>query len=237
MTFFSVLLALGSVLGLIWILYEAPPWDRQSRLNAGITVLFCTLVGGRSAYIAVNWAYFQDHLIEIPQVWMGGLAWPGALAGGILGIWIAAWITKIPFGLLADRLIPLLVSLSVTLWLGCWLTGCAYGPVVFLGLPTKDEWGIWKRRLPLQLMGAIMTVTLFWGIERFQRRKKKLPPGLAASLGLGGLSIILLSASLLRVDPYPHYNGLRLETWAALIFLGVAAIYSGFVFLTDRRQR
>jgi hypothetical protein len=80
-----------------------------------------------------------------------------------------------------------------------------------------------------------MAVALFWGIERFRGRKMDLPPGLVASFGLGGLSLILLGLSLLRADPYPLYNGLRLETWAALIFLGIAVIAGILAIILDRR--
>jgi len=231
---FSVLMALAAVLGLTWVVYQTPPSARHISLNAGILTLFAALVGGRAAYVAVNWEYFQDQLIEIPQVWLGGLGWPGALAGLILGTFIAAWISRIPVGVLADRLLPLLASLSVAIWLGCWLTGCAYGPESDWGLPAKNEWGIWKRRLPLQLIAAILTVAAFWVIDRFRHRKAHLAPGLAASLGLGMLSLILLGASILRVDPYPLYYGLRLETWAALIFFGISFLSEGYAIIQDR---
>lgn len=235
MTIFSLLLALAAVLGLAWVVYESPARLRDISLNAGILALFTALIGGRSAYVILNWEYFQEHLIEIPQVWLGGLGWPGALAGAILGTFIAAWILRISVGVLADRLLPLLASLSVAIWLGCWLTGCAYGPESDWGLPAKDEWGIWKRRLPLQLIGAILTVAFFWGIKHFRHRKANLPPGLAASLGLGMLSLILLGASILRTDPYPLYYGLRLETWAALIFLIISVLSGVCAIIQDRR--
>lgn len=233
MTSFSIILALGSVLGLIWIVLETPSDDQLISLNAGIWALVGALIGGRVAYVAVNWEYFQNHIFEIFQVWLGGLAWPGVLAGGIVATFIVAWLYDIPVGKLADRTIPLLASLSVAVWLGCWMNGCAYGPETALGLPVKDEWGILKNRLPLQLIGAILTVALFWGIDRFRHREGGLIPGLAASLGLGGLSLILLGASLLRVDPYPLYNGIRLETWAALLFLGIAVISGILAILRD----
>lgn len=224
MTIFSMLLSLGAVLGLIWIVLDSPKDEQIISLNTGIWALFGALIGGRIAYVAVQWEYFQEHILEIPQVWLGGFAWPGALAGGILAIIILAWLYDIPVGKLADRMLPLLASLSVAVWLGCWLIGCAFGLEVDWGLPAKDEWGIWKNRLPLQLIGAIMTVALFWGVDRLRQREGGLISGLAASLGLGGLSLILLGASLLRVDPYLLYNGIRLETWAALLFLGIAVI-------------
>jgi phosphatidylglycerol:prolipoprotein diacylglycerol transferase len=236
LTLFSVLLALGAVLGLIWIYNESPPRQQQASLIAGILVLLGGLVGARGAYVAVHWEYFQEYIIEIPQVWLGGLSWPGALAGGILSAVIVVWLAHIPFGVLADRLLPLLASLSVAVWLGCWLSGCAYGPETSIGFSTKDELGVWKMRLPLQLIAALLTVLFFLGIERFRHRKSNFVSGLAASIGLGGLSLILLGASLLRVDPYPLHNGLRLETWAALIFLIVSVLLGILVIVKSRRN-
>ena len=235
MTIFSLLLALSAVLGLAWVTHDSPPRLRNSSLNAAIWVLFAALVVGRAAYVAPNWEYFQNHLIEIPQVWLGGLAWPGALAGAILGTFVVAWISEIRFVVLVDRLLPLLASLSVAVWLGCWITGCAYGPESGWGLPAKDEWGFWKNRVPLQLIGAILTVASFWGIDRFRQRKKNLAPGLTASLGFGLLCVILLGASVLRADPYPVYSGLRLETWAALALLLISILSGGYAIIKGRR--
>ena len=235
MTIFSALLALAVVLGLAWITADSPVRLRSVTLNAAVLVLFAALIGGRAAYVAPNWEYFQDHLIEIPQVWLGGLAWPGALVGAFFGTVIAAWVADIPVGILADRLLPLLASLSVAVWLGCWVTGCAYGPESGWGLPTKDEWGFWKNRVPLQLIGATLTVASFWSIERFRQRKKNLSPGLAASLGFGLLCLILLGASILRADPYPVYSGLRLETWAAIALLIISILSAGYAIIRNRR--
>jgi len=224
LTIFSVLQALGIVLGLSWTFLITPKEEQSITLNAGISAIIGAIAGGRIAYITVNWDYFQNHIFDIPQVWLGGIAWPGALIGGIFAIVLVAWLYGSSAMILIDRLLPLIASLSVVVWLGCWVTGCAYGPVSDFGLPAKDEWGIWSRRVPLQLIGAILTIALFWGIDRLRHQKEDLAPGLAGSLGLGGLSLILLGLSYLRVDPYPLYNGLRLETWAALIFLGISII-------------
>lgn len=235
MTLFSLLLALAAVLGLAWITFDSSPRLRDASLNAAVLVLLAALIGGRAAYVAPNWPYFQNHLIEIPQVWLGGLAWPGALAGAILGVLVAARVSEFPVAVLADRLMPLLASLAVAVWLGCWVTGCAYGQEADWGLPAKDEWGIWKSRLPLQLIGAVLTVASLWSVERFRQRKKNLSSGLTASLGLGLLCLILLGASILRADPYPVYSGLRLETWAAIALL-VISILSGFYAIIKGRR-
>ena len=89
MTIFSLLLALAAVLGLVWIMVDPPLRLRNASLTAAVLVMLAALIGGRVAYVAPNGEYFQNHLIEIPQVGLGGLAWPGALAGAVLGTLIA----------------------------------------------------------------------------------------------------------------------------------------------------
>jgi len=192
------------------------------------------MIGARAAYISVNWEYFQWHLAEIFQIWLGGLSWPGALAGGVLAIGIIALLRGIPISRLMDNLLPMMAILAVTTWLGCWLTGYGYGPVAGFGLPSQDEWGIWQKRIPVQLIAALLTVILFWGIESYRHHTRGSISGLAAFLGLGGISSILLLASLLRVDAYPQYNGIRLETWAALFFLGISIL--GGILVVILRQ-
>ena len=236
MTIFSSTIALGAVLGLIWFVIDTPVKDRDIFLTAVIWVLISALFGSRIAYVVINWDYFQEQIIETPQIWMGGLAWPGALAGGLLTILLVAWIRDLSLGSLADSMLPLLASLSVAVWLGCSFAGCAYGPVTeaWWGLPTPNEWGDFEKRLPLQFIIALLILALFWGIDRLHHRFE-LIPGLAACLGLGGLSLSLLIASILRADPYPMWNGIRLETWAALLFLGIALLSGGFTYLMSRR--
>ena len=89
--------------------------------------------------------------------------------------------------------------------------------------------------MPLQLIGAILTVASFWSIERFRQRKKNLSPGLVASLGFGLLCLILLGTSILRADPYPVYAGLRLETWAAIALLIISILSVGYAIIIGRR--
>ena len=69
LTKFSLLIALGTVLGLIWVVYETPPRARQTSLNAGLLVLFSALIGARAAYVAVHWEYFQVNLDQALQIW------------------------------------------------------------------------------------------------------------------------------------------------------------------------
>jgi phosphatidylglycerol:prolipoprotein diacylglycerol transferase len=221
---YSILLGLGTGIGLAWVVMSSPRRQAHNRLTAGIWFLFGGLLGARAVFVALNWPYFQAHPGESLLVFLGGLAWPGALAGGFLALGIYAWLNHLPLGSLADALVPLAAALAVSAWLGCWWDGCAYGPATsaWWGLPGRDEWGAAAQRVPTQLLGALLTLLVIglldWGQKRLHRS------GLAATLALLGLSLELFGLSFLRADPAPLWNGVRLEAWAALVFAGIAGV-------------
>lgn len=213
---FSILIGVGVGAGLLWVMWQSAPRQCEHRLNAALWALGGALLGGRAAHVALLWPYYQAHLGEIPQVWLGGLDGAGALLGGMLGLLPAALVLRRPLGRLADALLPLLIAVSATAWLACWLDGSAYGAPAsaWWGVPARDEWGEVQRRLPLQLLGASGTLLLSWLVERLRAH---LPhPGQAAALGLLGVSLILFGLSFLCADPSPLWGSLRPEAWLAL---------------------
>jgi phosphatidylglycerol:prolipoprotein diacylglycerol transferase len=219
---YSILLGLGTGIGLAWVVLSSPRKQAHDRLTAGLWVLFGGLLGARAVFVALNWPYFQVHPGESALFFLGGLAWPGALAGGLLALGIYAWINHLPLSSLADALLPLAAGLAVSAWLGCWLEGCAYGPATnaWWGLPGRDEWGATALRVPTQLLGALLSLLIIGLLDWAQKRLHR--SGLAAALALLGLSLELLGLSFLRADPAPLWNGIRLEAWAAVVFAGIA---------------
>lgn len=231
---FALILGVAAALGLAWVAWDAPSKQVISRLDAGLCALAGGLVGARVAYVAVHWGYFQDHSNEIPQIYLGGLAWPGALAGSVIGLAVYAGIARQSAGRLADALLPLGLLLVVAVWLVCWLDGCAYGMAVdgWWALPAQDEWGVWQRRVPVQLLGALMAVGTYWLVDRFRPRLSV--PGQTSMLAVLIYSLGMFALSWLRADPAPLVGALRLEAWASLFFAGFAG--SALVFAWARRR-
>jgi phosphatidylglycerol:prolipoprotein diacylglycerol transferase len=221
---FSLILGLGAGLGLVWAAWQASEKQASLTISVGLGVLLGGLLGGRVAYVVINWLHFQAHPLEIPQVWLGGMSGIGTLAGAVLALPIIAAVLRQPPGALADDLLPLAAFLIVAAWLACWLDGCAYGPAVhaWWGIPSKDEMGNIATRWPTQLFGAILTLGLLAALDWGRRRLQI--PGLAASLGLLGLSLELFGLSFLRADPAPLWRDLRLDVWGALGLAGVAVL-------------
>jgi phosphatidylglycerol:prolipoprotein diacylglycerol transferase len=229
---FSVLLGLGIGIGLAWVVWVSPKRQSRNHLSAALWVLLGGLLGGRAVYTALNWPYFQNHLGETALVFLGGLAWPGVLAGGLLALVIYSWASHLPLGRLADAMLPLVTALAVSAWLGCWLDGCAYGPATtaWWGLPGRDEWGTMAQRMPTQLLGALLTLLV---IGLLDWNKKRLHhAGQMAALALLGLSLVVFGLSFLRADPALQWNGLRPDAWAALAFTALAGM--AFVIATSR---
>jgi hypothetical protein len=84
--------------------------------------------------------------------------------------------------------------------------------------------------VPVQLIGAVLTVAIFWFVD-WSRSRLRIP-GQAASLGLLALSLQLFGLSFLRADPSPVWQGLRLDSWAALSYSIAAAFF--FLLLARR---
>ncbi len=221
MFMFSLLLSLGALAGLALVALRAPKKLTFRYLDAALGVLLSALVVSRLAYVFTNWAYFRLHTGEILQIWLGGLSAPGALLGAFLGMALLRAGRTFYLGPLADGLLPLLGSLSIAAWLGCWSDGSAYGAPssAWYALPAVDEWGALAPRLPVQLLGALFSLLLFIALEQAQAWLHR--PGLAASLGLVGWGLAFFGLSFLRADQAQTWLGLRLDAWGAL---GIAAV-------------
>lgn len=138
----------------------------------------------------------------------------------MLALVLFAVIFRQPLGQLADDMLPLLVTLSVTGWLGCWLAGCAYGAPLdeWWGLLASDEWGRVTRRWPVQAVGALLSLSVIWLVD--QLPQERLPSGSAFVLGVLGISITNFFMSLVR-RPGAHaeqpaagdLGGPRLRRW------------------------
>ncbi len=230
---YSLMLGLGAAVGLAWAAWRAPEGRALPLVDAGLWALAGALIGGRAAYAALNWSYYQAQPVEIFQIWLGGVSWFGGLLGGLLALALLALFGDWRFGELADALLPLLAALAVSAWLGCWLDGCAYGPPAgnWLGLPSRDEWGVVSLRLPAQLLGALLSLAVFWAVERAEARGRLPGNGLAAALAVSGAAAVILLLSFLRADPAQAWRGLRLDAWGALIVLVPAGLLAGWLYL------
>lgn len=246
-SYFAAIIGVGAAAGLYRISRPAvggqsAPRTRQldasARLNSALLVLLGALAGSRAGYVLVNWEYFRTHLGDTLQVWLGGLAWPGALLGGLLvfGGLVLAW--RRPAGALADALLPILAPLVVAAWLGCWQAGSFYGPALaartWWAVTARDEWAQVLYRWPLQPAAALLSLLVLGLAER--TGSGHAPQGRAASQGWLGLCLLLLGLTFGRADPAPVWNGLRLDVWAGLSLTFLALVLFGLSFVPKKRS-
>ena len=217
---YALLLAIAGAFGLALAAWNSPPdWERIV-LESGALSLFCALFGARADYILRNWEFYQDNLAEAINPATGGLAWPGAVLGVFLSLGVYSWWAQVSPARLADSLVPLLVAVSVAAWLGCWLAACDNGlQSAGWGSPVGDDVGQATERYSLQLIGALMSLVLSglgeWLAGRITSGSKRLH-GVAASLAVTGIMLVLFLLSFWKTDPPILWLGWRLETWAAV---------------------
>lgn len=232
---YSLLVGMGASLAILRVVQNVPRWQAARWANAGLWVLLGSLIGARLVFVVCYGGYFQAHLLETIMIWHGGFSWFGAVLGGLISLFAIARIWHVGFSKLADGLVPMIPPLAVTIWMGCWAWGIAYGPLTspnsFWGIPTWDESGASANRLPLQLLAAFtLLIYCFW-LEASEKNFRK--EGQKAALMLLGLSVNLLIFMPLRADPAPGWLGVRLDVWAAIAFF----IPSLAVFLLIQRRR
>lgn len=234
---FTLILALGAGFGLLWVAASAPKAQRLHWLIAGWTVLLGALMGARIGFVVEHLPYYSKHLNEIPQFWLGGLNWQGALAGGLIAPPLIASAVHWKLELVEEHLSRLVMPLGIAGWAGLWVSGLGYGTKLegtfWWAMPAVDESGVVSLRTPLQPI-AILSLAVFLGVLELWLHQRK-QPSLRAPLTFLIFSADMLLLSFLRADPAPMLFGLRIETWLAMIYT-LAGIAITIKVLSSKRS-
>ncbi len=173
------------------------------------------LLGARAAYVAVNWAYYEQHTSEALRLWAGGLAWQGGLLSGLLLVMLYAARLRLPVGALLDALTPGLAWFVLCLWLGSGAANDVYGRETFptdslwsLSADLPDLYGLRAPRVNVPLLGAVWSGLV---LALLLLRGRAGAPGASfltclALTGLGGLALVPLQA-----NPVPYWFHARLD--------------------------
>jgi phosphatidylglycerol:prolipoprotein diacylglycerol transferase len=206
-------------------------------LDAALAAALGGLIGGRAVYVAAHWAYYETHVRRALRPWDGGLAWHGALLGGLVAVMVYCAIRRISLRQMLDVLTPGVAVLAGCAWLGCLLNGCAYGIEAYpgqgllwaLSLELPDLYGIWAPRVAVQLLGAgwsgVVLVAVILAGRRPWFEELVFPLWLAlytvGSFGLG----------FLRADEVGLVAGWRADqvTDLALVVIGAAGLVAGLL--------
>ena len=116
-----------------------------------IYVVVATIVGARLGHVLFyDWAYYSQHLGEIPKVWEGGLASHGGTAGILLAVWMfSRWVTKRPMLWTLDRLVVPVGLVAALIRIGNLMNHEIYGG------PTDVPWAFrFVENVPQWMHGA-----------------------------------------------------------------------------------
>jgi prolipoprotein diacylglyceryltransferase len=237
---FPILFAIGTLAGLLWLLFGDPVrrlsgrWrDADAaaflRLDAGLAALAAGLVGARLAHVAAHWDYFASHLTEAFSFSAGGLSWVGGALGAMVGLAAFAGLRRAPVWAVADALALPVALLAAVSWGGCLVDGCAYGRPLSSGSPSLFASDFFDSRLarwPTQAVGLLSCFALVLGLLALEPRG--LRPGLLACLTTTGLGLLGMALSFTRGDPVPLLAGVHLDFIGAAVVavLGVAGLIS-----------
>jgi phosphatidylglycerol:prolipoprotein diacylglycerol transferase len=102
-----------------------------------IPVVFGAIIGARIWHVFVfQWPTYSKHPLQIFEIWQGGISIEGAIAGGILTLFIYARRHKISFLEFADYLSPTMILAQGIGRIACFMNGDAFGK------PTGGDFGI-----------------------------------------------------------------------------------------------
>jgi phosphatidylglycerol:prolipoprotein diacylglycerol transferase len=229
---YTLLIDLGLAVGLAALYLRAPAGRGPRWLDAGLAAIVGGFLGARLLYVIVNGDFYFPNIDEIVQVWRGGLAWPGAAAGALLGAWVYTSRKRERLAPILDVLAFPIVLLGLLGWGGCLAAGCAYGYEVAPGeLPgwltttAPDLFGLSVPRFATQRVGlawSALTLLFVWSAER--GRGWRWPTG---ALGAYALSLVALGAfglGFTRGDPAPLVAGYRADVAGSAVVLLAATV-------------
>ncbi|MCS7286017.1 MAG: prolipoprotein diacylglyceryl transferase [Anaerolineae bacterium] len=161
---YSLLMALGFLVSLAFFIWSGKRrWGIEKALDAFIWSMFGGVMLGRAGFVVINWEYFSESPGEAWQFWRGGLAFPFALAGGLLALALFARLQRLNLAELLDIASLSLAPAQAFGWWACYAAGFAYGkewkgfPALFL----PDVYGVKAYRFPVQLAGAFWSALIF----------------------------------------------------------------------------
>ncbi len=151
--FYGIILMVGALVGTYVASRLLKDMDENADpelfWDALVWVLIFGVIGARLYHVftpsksllaaGIDTKYYLTHPIDLIASWQGGLGIPGAVIGGVLGMWIFARRRGIHLPLLLDAAAPALaLGQAIGRW-GNFVNQELYGP------PTNLPWGIFIR--------------------------------------------------------------------------------------------
>jgi prolipoprotein diacylglyceryl transferase len=164
-------------------------------------------------------------------VWEGGLGIPGAIVLGAVGVWLGCRQLKLPFGMVADAIVPGIPVAQAIGRLGNWFNQELYGkPLDAWWAVSIDadhrvagyfEYSTFHPTFLYEALWNLGVALVVWLADR----KVKFGAGRAVALYVALYGIGRFWIEGLRIDPAQSFGGLRLNQWTSIIVVVLAVVY------------
>lgn len=190
--------------------------------------------------MGIDTRYYLTHPLDILFTWRGGLGMPGALAGGVLGLYLFARRRKLPLSLLLDVATPgVAMAQAIGRW-GNFVNQELYGPPSDLpwAIPIRPEnrlqgYESFERFHPLFAYESLWNLaSFFFLIWLWRRHGDRLKPGDLFVVYLITYPVGRFLLEFMRLDYVPLY-GINANQW----LMALVAIASGVWLFVRHRPR
>ena len=170
---YGLLIALG-LLAALFLMHRRAAQDGFPPRDKVFDLVFVVVLGGflgaRLFYVLQEWTGYQNHPLEIFQIWKGGLVYYGGVVAAYLVFFFYVRFVGLPFLAASDFLIPYIPLVHAFGRVGCFLNGCCYGK------PCDLPWAVQFPFLPnavhpTQIYEALMNFALFGLLVWFYPRR------------------------------------------------------------------
>ncbi|MBW1710663.1 MAG: prolipoprotein diacylglyceryl transferase [Deltaproteobacteria bacterium] len=176
---YGVLAALGFLLALIWVVYDAKKDGLNSDTIADLAFYLALggVIGSRIFFLIISWDYYRNNILDILKFWEGGLVFYGGLITAVFIFIIYTLVKSLPLWKAADIFAPGIALAQGVGRLGCLAAGCCYGK------PSNLPWAITfthpnslasplgEALHPTQLYAALSLFVLFLFLVLLKRRR------------------------------------------------------------------
>ncbi len=229
---YGLAVAAGFLLASILILRDCEKFGLSagSVFDCLIAILIGGIIGGRLLFVVINWKDYAFHPLKIFMLNEGGMAFHGALLGGVLCGGITAFIKKLSFWKTADLVAPYIALGQSIGRIGCFLNGCCYGKAIIGGTGVVFP-GETVMRVPTQIYSSVFLLLLY--VVLIELRGKRLFDGFTFSMYMILYSVFRFFIELLRGDNPVIFYGMTL---AQIISIGMF-ICGAVCFVVLLKQR